>query len=475
MAESSRSLKNCRILIRDSATGTLLADTNIEDFDSRRNTLVIRRDALKGPAEDKLSLLVLSRNGVLEYSGNLRKTVMATDVEIAIFGEKKKEDRNFTRYEMKAEGHAEAIVVEEKRIDLRKPLTIAVQNISANGILFRADVDAFRKGSQVRLRIGLKDNALVSEYEIVRTQNRNKETAEYGCRNILPEGEREGAGAAPRSLKGKKTQDGFLETDGGEFLGEDAKGKEISYDVLQQHLEQHYGYTGWLKRLIRLQEMGSVNSASNKEDVEKLTDDIYTQLRGTDSAVLLNCVHRKRPEQEKRGRHALNLALLGGLMGLWLQLQEPMIKKLIKMGLREQTNEPETDKGHSLALYFRIMSVAELYDERAAHPNHEKAGIPLVFLEQMRYGGMNQPTGSVKMLEWVMAENILHCISHRNVLLADHSIGKLLYILPNDMGHPILSVNGRVYQETEPWNLLWIAVKPADGAEKVEEKNLEAD
>lgn len=137
-----------------------------------------------------------------------------------------------------------------------------------------------------------------------------------------------------------------------------------------------------------------------------------------------------------------------------------MSKKLIEMGLLEETDENALGEKHNLVLYTRILSVAELYDSRAAHPNHEKAGIPLVFLEQMRYRGINQPTGSVKMLEWVLAENILHCISRRKVLLADNSIGKLLYVLPNDVGHPILAVKKEIYQEIAPWNLLWIIVKP---------------
>ena len=87
-------------------------------------------------------------------------------------------------------------------------------------------------------------------------------------------------------------------------------------------------------------------------------------------------------------------------------------------------------------------------------------GYEEAILEQMRYRGVNQPTGSVKMLEWVLAENILHCILYRKILLADHTIGQLLYVLPNDVEHPILAVKGEVYQEIAPWRLVWIIVEP---------------
>jgi len=458
----SKSLKNCRILVRDSVTGTLLADTNIQDYDARRNTLTIRKDALTGPADNKLSLLVLGRSEVLEYSGNMRKMANSIDVEIAIFGEKKKEDRNFTRYDMKAEGRVEAVIVGEERIELRKPVVMSVVNISANGILFRADADALYKGAKVRVHVGIKGNDFISEYEVVRFQNRNKETAEYGCRNILPDGEKE----APKVIK---MQDMPVVHAEGE-----AK-EELSYDELQQQLEQYFGYAEWLTCVRELQGKGKVDPEADREKLDRLVDTLYEQLGSMDYAAALNCIHRTRPEAEKRERFALNLALISGMMGWWMQLPESIVKKLMEMGLMEQTHAPEGEEAPAPALYYRILSVAEMYDTRASHPNHAKAVIPLVFLEQMRYRGMNQPTGSVKMLEWVLAENILHCVSHRKVLLGDQSVGEILYILPNDMGHPVISVNGKNYQEPVPWNLQWIVVKTQEEEETEAETEAETE
>ena len=188
MTDNGKNLKNCRILIRDSVTGELVADTLVEGYDPKRNMMTVFAGALNGPAKNRLSLLALEKNGVLEYSGNLRKIANGM-AEIALYGERKKEDRNFTRYDIETEGRVEALLIGDTRVDLRKPVPILILNISANGILFRGDIDAFRRGSKVRVRVGLKNNSFVSEYEIVRSQNRNKETAEYGCRNILPEGE----------------------------------------------------------------------------------------------------------------------------------------------------------------------------------------------------------------------------------------------------------------------------------------------
>lgn len=465
MADNGKNLKKCRILLRDSISGELVADTMVEGYDGKRNVLTIASGALRGPVEHRLSLLVLAKEGVLEYSGNLRKISNGV-AEIALFAERKKEDRNFTRYDLRTEGRVEALLIGDTRIDLRKPVPISVLNISANGILFRGDIDAFRRGSKVRVRVGLKDNSFVGEYEIVRSQNRNKETAEYGCRNILPQGEQgdeeeeeildpklQREEAARRKIRnGEKFDPGETSVI--------ADQSEESYDVLQQQMEQAYGYADWLNRVAGLQRDSGMEPEASDEARRSLAEDIYRHIMDTDEAVILNCVHRKRPEEEKDSRHSLNLALIGGLMGKWLQFNENMIKSLIEMGLQEQNDEDAPGEGRNRALYSRILMVADLYDSRAAHPNREKAGIPLVFLEQMRYRGINQPTGSVKMLEWVLAENILHCILHRKILLADHTIGQLLYVLPNDVEHPILAVKEEIYQEIAPWRLLWIIVEP---------------
>lgn len=490
MADNSKNLKNCRILIRDSVTGELIADTTAEGYDPKRNLLTVFAGALSRPAKNRLSLLALAKGGVLEYSGNLRKIVNGM-AEIALYGERKKENRNFTRYEMKTEGRVEALLIGDTRIELRKPVPIAILNISANGILFRGDIDAFRRGSKVRVRVGLKDSSFVGEYEIVRSQNRNKETAEYGCRNILPEGEQGNDGEEeildPKLQREEAARKKIRNGEKNRKKEETASFPELgaaSYDVLQQQMEQVCGYTDWLNRIAGLhqaggglyqaeqdqetgqdQTEGGLRQAEQGQEagdaaLEALAEDIYRRVMETDEAVVLNCIHRKRPEEEAQSRHLLNLALIGALMGKWLHFDETMTRKLITMGLLEQIDGDAKEKGRMRALYARILTVADLYDSRAAHPSHEKAGIPFVFLEQMRYRGVNQPTGSVKMLEWVLAENILHCILYRKILLADHTIGQLLYVLPNDVEHPILAVKGEVYQEIAPWRLVWIIVEP---------------
>lgn len=56
MADNNKNLKNCRIFVRDSITGELVADTLVEGYDAKRNVMNISASALRGPAENRLSL-----------------------------------------------------------------------------------------------------------------------------------------------------------------------------------------------------------------------------------------------------------------------------------------------------------------------------------------------------------------------------------------------------------------------------------
>ncbi len=361
MADNNKNLKNCRIFVRDSITGELVADTLVEGYDAKRNVMNISASAIRGPAENRLSLLVLTKGGVLEFSGNLRKFFSGM-AEIALFGERKKEDRNFTRYDVNTEGRVEALLIGSNRVDLRKPVPVFILNLSANGILFRGDIDAFRRGSKVRVRIGLKDTAFVGEYEIVRSQNRNKETAEYGCRNILPEGEPEEEDEEISDPKQRREEAAKKRIHNGEKIDNTGYAPsmdngQVSYDRLQQELEQAYGYTGWLNRAAALGETEDTESEAFGKTLRLLAEDIYKQVIDTDEAAILNCIHRKRPEEERDKRHTLNMTLIGALMGKWLQFDEEKIIKLIEMGLMGETDENALGEKRNPVLYTRILTV----------------------------------------------------------------------------------------------------------------------
>lgn len=181
-------LKNCRVLIKDVEGKRLLADTRITDYDIYKNIAKIRPSSLTVKAEEvkngPISALVFCDNGLYEYSGSLRIVLIANEVEIKLFSGKQKESRKHLRYDIKLPGNVQALIIENQRILLRKPIEITSKNISKTGVLIQAMTGSFEPGDCLQLSLRLKDMEISGDYKVVRKQNGNLWTEEYGCRRV---------------------------------------------------------------------------------------------------------------------------------------------------------------------------------------------------------------------------------------------------------------------------------------------------
>lgn len=181
-------LKNCRVLIKDVDGKRLLADTRITDYDIYKNIAKIRPSSLTVKAEEvkngPISALVFCDNGLYEYSGSLRIVLIANEVEIKLFSGKQKESRKHLRYDIKLPGNVQALIIENQRILLRKPIEITSKNISKTGVLIQAMTGSFEPGDCLQLSLRLKDMEISGDYKVVRKQNGNLWTEEYGCRRV---------------------------------------------------------------------------------------------------------------------------------------------------------------------------------------------------------------------------------------------------------------------------------------------------
>lgn len=184
-------LKNCRVLIREAMSGKLLADTLITDFDRFKNVLKIRPSSLKVAAEEvkpgPISALVFGNNTLYEYYGILRVALIANEIEVSLSGGKTREDRKNLRYEMQLNGKVEGIILEGKKIFLRKPIEVISKNISGTGVLIQTMAGALTLGDRMQLMLELHGKELRGDYEVMRMQNCNLWTEEYGCRNVTLE------------------------------------------------------------------------------------------------------------------------------------------------------------------------------------------------------------------------------------------------------------------------------------------------
>ena len=175
-------VKNCRILIKNAEDGQIIADTKITRFDSQRNLAYIRADSLKERKPYNVSAFIFAKKCLYEFSGTIRGVLAGAEVEVLLGKSTEKESRAKTRYPVAIEGNIDGIIIEGQMVKLRKPIHIQTINMSANGILMKADSGSFDIGDCFCMNLAVENSEIQLTCKVVRIQSSNMQTAEYGCR-----------------------------------------------------------------------------------------------------------------------------------------------------------------------------------------------------------------------------------------------------------------------------------------------------
>ena len=175
-------VKNCRILIKNTENGQIIADTKVIRFDRRTNSVYISSDSLMEKKYYNISAFIFAKESLYEFFGTIKGVLVGNEIEVLLGKSKKKEDRGQTRYPTAWKGNIGAIIIEGKMIKLRKAIHIQTVNMSANGILIKADSGCFSIGDCFSLELKVEDSEIQLNCEIVRIQNCSMLTEEYGCR-----------------------------------------------------------------------------------------------------------------------------------------------------------------------------------------------------------------------------------------------------------------------------------------------------
>lgn len=175
-------VKNCRILIKNTENGEIIADTKINRFNRLRNSVYINADSLKERKPYTISAFIFAKKALYEFPGTIKGALVGNEIEVLLGKSKEKEDRGQTRYPTAWEGTITAMLIDGCRIQLRKAIHIRTVNMSANGILIKADAGCFDVGNCFSLTLRVENSELRLKCEIVRIQNSTMLTEEYGCR-----------------------------------------------------------------------------------------------------------------------------------------------------------------------------------------------------------------------------------------------------------------------------------------------------
>ena len=183
-------LNGCRIIVKEIAGGKRVLDTRIKSYDPIRKVVKVSAGSLSITLIQRFSLnavtvIIFGPNGSLvEATGNLRKVIIANEVEIELGRSKNGEKRKHARYPLKEKGYIESVIVDGTLIELQKPIEMETCNISGNGILIQTMAGSGTVGTELRICVKLGDTMLQKTYRIVRIQNANLKTEEYGCMMI---------------------------------------------------------------------------------------------------------------------------------------------------------------------------------------------------------------------------------------------------------------------------------------------------
>lgn len=179
---NEKEIKNRRILIKNTEDNRIIADTKIIRFDSLTNSVHISADSLADRKYYNISAFIFAEECLYEFYGTIRGVLVENEIEVFLGKSKEKEDRARTRYPVALEGNIGGIMIGDRMIRLRKTIHIKTINMSANGVLMETDSGCFHVGDAFSLNLTVDDGEIELICEIVRIQNSNMMTEEYGCR-----------------------------------------------------------------------------------------------------------------------------------------------------------------------------------------------------------------------------------------------------------------------------------------------------
>ncbi len=174
--------KNRRILVKRQEDGKVIADTRILRYEWRSSTFYIAASSLMEKKNAQVTALVFGSDNLYEFEGSVRGSAIGNEVAVYAGKPHAKEDRAKQRYAMAAKGVVISMYFLGQEVKLNRPMVLETVNISASGILIRMDSGSFETGNSFRMVIPIEGRKLEFTCEVVRVQNDNRLTEEYGCR-----------------------------------------------------------------------------------------------------------------------------------------------------------------------------------------------------------------------------------------------------------------------------------------------------
>lgn len=180
--------KGFRIILRDEDSGETITESTILFFLRDEMTIRVRtKNDVLFPYK-RISVLVLTPNGVHEYLGTPRRGGSFHETEISLFKGKLKEDRGAPRYELNAPATIQFLSARNPAVTISGKMSITILNISTTGALILANAISLFLDHPFTLMIPMGEGEMVVHGKIIRDQLAPVDKMRsYGCRFIVSE------------------------------------------------------------------------------------------------------------------------------------------------------------------------------------------------------------------------------------------------------------------------------------------------
>lgn len=277
-------------------------------------------------------------------------------------------------------------------------------------------------------------------------------------------------------------------------------GQNEQYNNIIKKLEFDTNYKSITEKTTSLFSDIAQKGEVNREATSILSKIISDKLFSIDTAIIIQVLNSIRSNDEYLYSHSTNVAMLNGLIGKWLKLEQGEINTLVAAGLMHdigklkipfdilnkparltksefeiikthpihsfnmlvQSGEVNRDilsaarnhhekvngsgypdglQGTEISRAARITAVADIYDAMISRRSYKNAHSPFEILEQFSKGSFTNLDLDIVS---VFLKNMPNELLGKSVLLSNGMVGKVKFIDPDDFCYPIVTVGNDV-------------------------------
>lgn len=178
----SKEYKDCVLIIREPATGNVIAKTIITDYAHETMTISIHEGTFSLHGIPRVLLNIFYGESIYEYMGTVRKLIPPSLRQISLYKRSILPDPRTKRYQVETSATIEEILLDGEgggKIDV--PMKVILLNISSGGALLKTNCQNLVLDTCFKLRLMIGDTDTCINTTIVRVTKNTEEDLQFGC------------------------------------------------------------------------------------------------------------------------------------------------------------------------------------------------------------------------------------------------------------------------------------------------------